>query len=464
MAFAHGLTRNKFGVPGFFLTSVMLLASPIPVKGDIVTVIPNNPGVGGCAPFGVGAPGPSSVPWTPFYGWIYKDIPPFSLPVGSVIAFDTGAENDFDIELEIALAPTTVNGGEMEAAPFVTIVSNAMAPANPRGDSIIGNFDLRYTLETPFDFPGGGLIIRMSNPSVRYLADQTCSQVGVFGTTDKVVIGFGGDVDGVFPWVTVLPTTGALGFQVISGPAGIELTNTALDAEGLQTVTSTVGAVLTYQITVTNASEDGATGIEITDTLPAGLAFLQTTTTPSAAAVVDSGPPQTVVWTVGSLAPGESATLEIDAQALFNAATRVVSNVAEMSAIDPPFELNLRALANVTIGDLSDDILSKSDGGSCFIATAAYGTYLAPEVRVLRAFRDEYLLTSGWGRAFVEWYYRMSPPAAQVIRDNEWLRRLTRGALTPLVYGIKYPALAAMLFMILFIPTGYRRIQNRRQA
>jgi hypothetical protein len=77
---------------------------------------------------------------------------------------------------------------------------------------------------------------------------------------------------------------------------------------------------------------------------------------------------------------------------------------------------------------------------SCFIATAAYGSYLEPEVRLLRDFRDEWLLPYRPGQAFVAWYYRTSPPVANYIAERDWLRTLTRMVLTPLVYAIKYPA------------------------
>ena len=71
--------------------------------------------------------------------------------------------------------------------------------------------------------------------------------------------------------------------------------------------------------------------------------------------------------------------------------------------------------------------------GHCFIATAAYGYYSAPQVRALRAFRDKYLLTNAPGRAFVHWYYRNSPPAAHYISMHPVWKAAVRVALLPLV-------------------------------
>ncbi len=53
--------------------------------------------------------------------------------------------------------------------------------------------------------------------------------------------------------------------------------------------------------------------------------------------------------------------------------------------------------------------------GGCFIATAAYGSYLHPFVKTLRDFRDIILLTCSPGKSFVAWYYRVSPPIAEAI-------------------------------------------------
>lgn len=77
-----------------------------------------------------------------------------------------------------------------------------------------------------------------------------------------------------------------------------------------------------------------------------------------------------------------------------------------------------------------------SGGGGCFIATAAWGSPMELEVRLLRRFRDSVLFESVAGRGFVRLYYKWSPAAAKFIEGCAPLRGAVRFLLVPVVMGV----------------------------
>ena len=85
--------------------------------------------------------------------------------------------------------------------------------------------------------------------------------------------------------------------------------------------------------------------------------------------------------------------------------------------------------------DVFNDLLKRCNAprARCFIATAAYENPLHADVVLLTRFRDDILLQSFAGRAFVKVYYAISPYIAQVIERSEGLKSLTRKLLRPII-------------------------------
>jgi hypothetical protein len=112
------------------------------------------------------------------------------------------------------------------------------------------------------------------------------------------------------------------------------------------------------------------------------------------------------------------------------------------------------------------------DGGGkkkCFIATAAYGSAEHPHVRMLRDFRDRYLMTRKLGRMFVKFYYKHSPSIADFIGRHKGMKFLVRIILLPTV-AFAYSALhfgpvwtSFMLGLISFIPIFFVWLYRRRR-
>ena len=86
-----------------------------------------------------------------------------------------------------------------------------------------------------------------------------------------------------------------------------------------------LGEVVTYSVTATNQGAVDATGVQVTDVLPAGIPFLAAMPAPGT-----TYEPATGVWTIGPLVRGASANLLLQGRVT---ATGPQTNVARLTAL-----------------------------------------------------------------------------------------------------------------------------------
>jgi len=80
------------------------------------------------------------------------------------------------------------------------------------------------------------------------------------------------------------------------------------------------------------------------------------------------------------------------------------------------------------------------EGGGCLIATAAYGSEMSPQVQLLREIRDNQLMNTESGSAFMSTfnnvYYSFSPAIADMQRDSPILKEIVKVGLTPMISSL----------------------------
>jgi len=89
---------------------------------------------------------------------------------------------------------------------------------------------------------------------------------------------------------------------------------------------------------------------------------------------------------------------------------------------------------------VEEKIPEETQGGGCLIATATYGSELAPQVQKLRELRDNTLLKTESGSAFMigfnEFYYSFSPTIADWERENPAFKEVVKLTITPLLSSL----------------------------
>jgi uncharacterized repeat protein (TIGR01451 family) len=207
------------------------------------------------------------------------------------------------------------------------------------------------------------------------------------------------------------------------------------------------GNNVTYTALVSNIGTDAAASVTVTFSIPA-----TTTWVSGSFGCAPNG--DFVICDIGQLNAQQNASVDMVVRTEQVGEIETTATAVDSEGRDTDLTNNTDTESTTVIEAPGP---GPSSGSGCFIATAAYGSYLDPSVAVLRALRDDYLMTNAPGRAFVAWYYEVSPPIADYIAGHEGLRTATRWALTPIVYAAQYPAPAALLFGLLLIGGLYRK-------
>jgi uncharacterized repeat protein (TIGR01451 family) len=358
-------------------------------------------------------------------------------PSGSGLVYSTylgGSSLDDGSGIAVDGAGNAYVTGFTFSSDFPT--ANAVQPAFGGGgiDAFVTKLDatgsgLIYSTYLGGRFDDVGLGIATAAGSA-YVTGRTASADFPAGAVQP---SFGGAIDGFVAKITTI--------------ADVAITKRAV-APG--------GTLDRYEITVTNNGPETATCVTVRDPLPDVLGVRSASSSQGTC----SGS-ERITCSLGNLPNGSTATITL--QVAFNTGGLGLllfwhRNTATVSAaeFDPDLSNNSATESPAPPpGPSAGTSTGDSGGGGCFIATAAYGSYLDPHVQVLRDFRDRYLMKSSMGRDLVSLYYTYSPPTAEFIARHKGLRLVTRAVLTPVVYAISYPTAAGLLLLAAVVGAGF---------
>jgi hypothetical protein len=291
------------------------------------------------------------------------------------------------------------------------------------------------------DFDTFGTVGKLGQPSVVYRVPFTVGATGVTG---------GGAAPAMFGYGDVTGATGAItppDATITSAPGSGEgrlATTTGPDGAGRVHVSfascapvdcATEGAPPTVPISVvmgalapTGASlqiEQVGDGVPGEDHAPVTSYEIRVAPLPRHGEV-DITPEDFVSWAAeSSPSPAAPGTLsDVTLAGLTPSTAYGVGVVAHGSCGSSP----------VTFARFTTPALPAQDAhlSGCFIATAAFGSDVAPEVDALRRVRDAAVAASPFARLAAELYYAAAPAAARVLRDTDVGRAAVRAPLRPL--------------------------------
>ena len=116
----------------------------------------------------------------------------------------------------------------------------------------------------------------------------------------------------------------------------------------------------------------------------------------------------------------------------------VVEEVVEETVVEEVVEETV--VEETVVEEVVSNQESEEEGGGCLIATAAYGSEMSPQVQLLREIRDNQLMNTESGTAFMSTfnnvYYSFSPAIADMERENPMFKEVVKLGLTPMLSSL----------------------------
>ena len=104
------------------------------------------------------------------------------------------------------------------------------------------------------------------------------------------------------------------------------------------------------------------------------------------------------------------------------------------------FKLPATAPPLASAQEVKQEKIGSEEGGGCLIATATYGSEMAPQVQQLRELRDNQLLQTESGTTFMntfnDIYYSISPTIADMQREHPMFKEAVKIAITPMISSL----------------------------